>query len=72
MKRYKIVQHFQNDSDHMFRIYKRTWYFGWEWITSYCDVKTCEMYIAQREAEEREQRAIIKNTPKAKVVKYIG
>jgi hypothetical protein len=56
----------------MFRIYKRTWYFGWEWITSYCDVKTCEIYIAQREAEEREQRAIIKNTPKAKVVKYIG
>jgi hypothetical protein len=73
MKRYKIVQHYTDPDEYMFRIYERTWwFFGWNWITSYSTVERCEIYIADVEREERNQLDIIKNTPGDKLVKYIG
>lgn len=70
MKKYKIVKHYVSPIEHMFRIYKRENLFFWKWETSYSTIEKCQEMIAYWKACAIEQRAIIDNTPKAKVVAY--
>lgn len=71
MKRYKIVQHFTDQSDHMFRIYERRWLLFWEWKTSFTTIERCEHAIASWIEEEEVQRQAKLNTPDDRVIGYI-
>lgn len=70
MKRFKIVQHFTDQSDHMFRIYERRFIF-WQWLTSFNTVEKCNHHIASILEEEERKRRIEKNTPVDKVIGYV-
>lgn len=71
MKRFKIVQHFTSNSDHMFRIYERKHLFFWQWLTSYTTIERCEQAISEWLAEEQAQRDEKASIPADKVIGYV-
>jgi hypothetical protein len=71
MKRFKIVQHFTDASDHMFRIYERRNFFFWQWVTSFSTIEKCNHHIACILEKEERDRQKVKNTPADKVIAYV-
>jgi hypothetical protein len=70
MKRFKIVQHFTSDSDHMYRIFERECLFFWKWRTSFANIEHCESYILNRYAEEASAAQAKARIPKSTTVGY--
>lgn len=70
-KEWKIVKHYMNKDDFLYRIYRREWFFFWSWEATRTTIESCSYYINEVIQEETIASEIIENTPKDELITYL-
>lgn len=70
-KEWKIVKHYMNKDDFLYRICRRKCFFFWSYESSRSTIEGCNKYINNVIQEEKIASDIIKNTPKDELITYL-